>query len=270
MNAFDVFKGTSPIVLGQPHGGTFVPDDIFSRLNQRGQGLADTDWHITKLYDGLLIGASVVKSNVHRYVIDANRDPAGKSLYPGQNTTELCPTTDFDGLDIWHEGQAPSTDEVETRRLAYHAPYHAALAEELDRVRQIHGIAILYDCHSIRSNIGFLFKGTLSTFNIGTDNSTTCNLKVEGIVHSLCRETDPSDTVLNGRFKGGWTTRHYGRPETETHAIQMELAQRSYMSESYPWSYDLDSAKTLQTKLKRILVGLAKHASAKGKGRKDA
>mgnify|MGYP006131448893 CR=1 FL=1 len=262
MNVFDVFKGTSPIVLGQPHGGTFVPEDIFSRLNQRGQGLDDTDWHISKLYDGLLSGASVVKSNVHRYVIDANRDPAGKSLYPGQNTTELCPTTDFDGSDIWHGDQTPSSDEVETRRLTYHAPYHAALVEELDRVRQIHGIAILYDCHSIRSNIGFLFEGTLPIFNIGTDNGITCSTKVEAIVHSLCQETDPSDTVLNGRFKGGWTTRHYGQPEIGIHVIQMELAQRSYMSESYPWSYRMDRAKTLQPKLKRILTRLAQHASA--------
>ena len=262
MKVFEVCKGTSPVVLGQPHGGTFVPDNIFSRLNQRGQGLDDTDWHITKLYNNLLIGASVVKSNVHRYVIDANRDPTGRSLYPGQNTTELCPTSDFDGLDIWQADQAPSSDEVEARRLAYHMPYHAALAEELDRVRQIHGIAILYDCHSIRSNIGFLFQGTLPVFNIGTNNSITCNTYVEQIVHSACQEMEPSNTVLNGRFKGGWTTRQYGQPETGIHAIQMELAQRSYMSESYPWSFDMDRAKILQPKLQRILTELAQYASA--------
>ena len=262
MNIFEVLKGTSPIVLGQPHGGTFIPDDIFSRLNQRGQRRDDTDWHISTLYDGFLAGASVVKSNVHRYVIDANRDPSGKTLYPGQNTTELCPTTDFEGLDIWQSGQAPSSDEVENRRLAYHEPYHDALAEELERVRTVHGIAILYDCHSIRSNIKFLFHGTLPIFNIGTNNGETCSAKIEAIVYSICQEKDSANTVLNGRFKGGWTTRHYGQPETGVHAIQMELAQRAYMSEVFPWAFDLDRARIVQPKLKRILTELAKYASA--------
>jgi formiminoglutamase len=262
MKVVDVFKGTIPIVLGQPHGGTSVPDDIFARLNQRGQGLDDTDWHITRLYDGLLDGASVVKSNVHRYVIDANRDPAGKSLYPGQNTTELCPTTNFDSFDIWQNGQSPSPDEVENRRLAYHAPYHAALAEEVERVRLVNGIAILYDCHSIRSDIPFLFDGILPVFNIGTNNGITCISEIEAMVHANCLESDPSNTVLNGRFKGGWTTRHYGQPDNGIHAIQMELAQRSYMSEAHPRSYDEDRAKILQSKLKRILMGFAQYASA--------
>lgn len=145
MNVFDVIRGDSPIVLGQSHGGTFVPEDILARLNPRGQGLDDTDWHINRLYDGLLDGATVVKSNVHRYVIDANRDPEGVSLYPGQNTTTLVPLTDFDGQAIWEAGQEPSADEIEARRVAYHAPYHAALAEEIARVKARHGVAILYD-----------------------------------------------------------------------------------------------------------------------------
>ena len=164
MQVFDVLRGDSPIVLGQPHGGTFVPDEIAQRLNSVGAGLADTDWHINRLYDGLLADATVVKSNVHRYVIDANRDPAGVSLYPGQNTTTLVPLTDFDGQPIWRAGQEPSSDEIETRRLAFHAPYHQALKSELERVRDRHGVAILFDCHSIRSNIPFLFDGGAADF----------------------------------------------------------------------------------------------------------
>jgi N-formylglutamate deformylase len=166
LNVFDVTHGDSPVVLTQPHGGTFVPDDVMVRLNAIGQGLTDTDWHITQLYDGLLAGATVVRSNIHRYVIDANRDPDGASLYPGQNTTTLCPLTDFDGQEIWCNGQTPSDDEVESRRLAYHGPYHAAIAAELARVKAVHGVAILYDCHSIRSEIPFLFYQSLALAQI--------------------------------------------------------------------------------------------------------
>ncbi len=256
MNIFDVIRGISPVVLAQPHGGTFVPDDLMTRLNRRGQGLDDTDWHITRLYDGLLNDVTVVKSNVHRYVIDANRDPSGVPLYPGQNTTALCPTTDFDGHDIWGANQAPSMEEVEARRLDYHAPYHAALAEELERVKSIHGIAVLYDCHSIRSEIPFLFKGELPIFNLGTNNGATCVPALEQAVVQTCRDHAPNVTVLNGRFKGGWTTRHYGTPKTGTHATQMELAQRAYMSEMSPWKFDVARAKVLRPVLANILAQL--------------
>lgn len=253
---FDLVEGESPIVLAQPHGGTFVPDDILRRLNQRGQGLDDTDWHITRLYDGLLPGATVVKSNVHRYVVDANRDPKGASLYPGQNTTALCPTTDFDGNDIWQTGQAPSTDEIEARRNAYHAPYHAAITEQLDRVKAKHGVAILYDCHSIRSNIPFLFEGELPIFNIGTNSGATCAKPIETATNRFCLDFDSKNTVLNGRFKGGWTSRHYGRPQEGQHAIQMETAQRAYLNEKAPWAYRSDRANKIRPVFQDILTKL--------------
>ncbi|MCV6548609.1 MAG: N-formylglutamate amidohydrolase, partial [Cohaesibacter sp.] len=179
MQVFDVIAGDGPIVLGQPHGGTYVPDAIAARLNPNGAKLADTDWHIGRLYDGLLPSATIVQSNIHRYVIDANRDPEGISLYPGQNTTTLVPLTDFDGTPIWLEGQEPGEDEVEERRLVYHAPYHEALQAELERVRAHHGVAILFDCHSIRSHIPFLFDGNLPIFNTGTNLGTTCSPMIE-------------------------------------------------------------------------------------------
>ena len=256
MNVFDLIRGDGPIVLAQPHGGTYVPDDLLTRLNTRGQALADTDWHIETLYDGLLEGATIVRSNVHRYVIDVNRDPAGRSLYPGQNTTELCPDTDFDGLAIWRRRQKPSEDEIDARRKTYHAPYHAALALELDRVKARHGVAILYDCHSIRSEIPFLFQGKLPVFNIGTKDGVTCAGVIEKGVHERCRYEGVGKTVLNGRFKGGWTVRHYGRPDTGVHAIQMELAQRAYMTERPPWSYCDDRASRLRPVLTAILSSL--------------
>lgn len=256
MNVFDVVPGDGPVVLGQPHGGTYVPEILFGRLNANGQGLADTDWHISRLYEALLPGATVVKSNVHRYVIDANRDPNGVSLYPGQNTTTLCPLTDFDGQAIWKDGQEPSEDEILSRRDMYHAPYHTALAAELERVRARHGVAIFYDCHSIRSDIPFLFEGTLQVFSIGTNDGQTCAAEVEKAVTSVAETAQGYDAVTNGRFKGGWSTRHYGQPESATHAIQMELAQRAYMDEASPWRWREDRAAQLRPHLKTILQNL--------------
>ncbi len=253
MQVFSVQRGDGPIVLGQPHGSTYVPDDIAARLNANGQALADTDWHINQLYDGLVANATVVQSHIHRYVIDANRDPAGVSLYPGQNTTTLVPLTDFDGQPIWTEGQEPSVDEIEVRRTAYHAPYHNALEQELERVRAIHGVAILFDCHSIRSKIPFLFEGTLPDMNIGTDGGATCAPGIEAAAYEFSHSS-PYSTVLNGRFRGGWTTRHYGRPDEGQHAIQMELAQSTYLSAETPsWAFDEAKAKRLRRWLVDIL-----------------
>lgn len=257
MTPFTVTQGDSPIILGQPHGGTWLPDALMARLNANGRGLADTDWHIGKLYDGLVPGVTVVASNVHRYAIDANRDPAGVSLYPGQNTTGLCPVTDFDGQPIWKEGQQPSQDEILARRDAFHAPYHAALMAEVERVRARHGVAILYDCHSIRSVIPFLFPGTLPVFSIGTNDGATCAALVQCSTADPCEKSEGYDTVVNGRFKGGWTTRHYGRPKDGIHAIQMELAQRAYLAgETAPWSYDYARADRLRATLRQILDNL--------------
>lgn len=256
MTPVEVVQGNSPVVLGLPHTGTYVPDDILANLNDRGRGLDDTDWHIQRLYDGLLEGASTVRATFHRYVIDANRDPSGQSLYPGQNTTGLVPLTDFDGHDIWDV--PPDAAEVEARRIAFHTPYHAALETELARVRDIFGIAILYDCHSIRSRIPYLFDGTLPDFNIGTNMGATCARAIETAAYGLCKAEDDYSTVLNGRFKGGWTTRHYGQPATGIHAIQMELAQSTYLhAETSPWEYDTEKATRLRRPLSRLLGKLA-------------
>lgn len=179
MRAVETRQGNSPVILGLPHTGTDVPDDIWSRLNDNGKILADTDWHIHKLYDGLIDGATFVRATFHRYCIDANRDPAGVSLYPGQNTTTLIPETDFDGLSIWKDGEAPTEADIADRIARFHRPYHDALAAEIERVKAIHGVAILYDCHSIRSHIPFLFEGKLPDFNIGTDMGKTCDPGIE-------------------------------------------------------------------------------------------
>ncbi|MGS4990389.1 N-formylglutamate deformylase [Roseibium sp. RP-7] len=257
MQPVDVFRGDGPVVLGVPHAGTFVPDDIKARFNDTGLKLADTDWHVDRLYSDLLPGATMVKANFHRYVIDANRDPEGVSLYPGQNTTTLCPTTDFDGRPIYQSGMEPETGEIEARRLAWHAPYHAALQAEMERVRAKHGVAILYDCHSIRSVVPFLFEGTLPDFNTGTNNGTTCASAIEAAVVACTQAAEGYTSILNGRFKGGWTTRHYGRPAEGFHAIQMELAQKTHLAtEDTPFAYDEAKADRLRAHLKDILSAL--------------
>lgn len=256
MTPVEISQGESPIVLGLPHTGTYVPEEVAAKLTPRGRELADTDWHIHKLYEGLLAGATTVRATFHRYVVDANRDPSGVSLYPGQNTTTLVPLTDFDGAPLWTE--APSDAEIEARRVQYHAAYHAALEAEMARVRAKHGVAILYDCHSIRSVIPYLFEGVLPDFNVGTNLGTTCAPEIEAETVAICAAAEGYSSVLNGRFKGGWTTRHYGRPADGWHAIQMELAQSTHLTnETAGWDYDHVKAARLRPHLKSILETLA-------------
>ncbi len=254
MNPVEITRGRSPVILGFPHAGTDVPPTIHERLNTNGRLLADTDWHIDRLYDALLPAATTVRATFHRYVIDANRDPAGVSLYPGQSTTTLIPATDFDGQPIWGEGKEPTDQDIALRTDQFHAPYHAALAGEIERIRSIHGVAVLYDCHSIRSRIPYLFDGPLPDFNVGTYDGRTCSPIIEAAVVEATRSARGYPSVLNGRFKGGWTTRCYGQPERDVHAVQMELAQSTYLeSEAPPFAYDPAKAEAIQEHLKTIL-----------------
>lgn len=258
---FETRQGTSPIILGFPHIGTDVPADIWERLNENGKTLTDTDWHIHHLYDGLLDNVTMVRATFHRYVIDANRDPDGVSLYPGQNTTGLVPETDFDGRPIWKDGEEPTEADIAVRLRDFHTPYHAALAAEIERVKAIHGVAVLYDCHSIRSQIPFLFEGKLPDFNIGTDMGKTCDPAIERAAFEIAGSAAGYTGVLNGRFKGGWTTRRHGKPGTGVHAIQMELAQSTHLAtETPPFAYDSAKAERLRAHLKSILERIEKIA----------
>ncbi len=260
MSLVAVIRGDSPVLLAMPHTGTDVPPEIAAQLNETGQALADTDWHIERLYDRLLPAATIVRATFHRYVIDANRDPSGASLYPGQNTTGLVPVSDFNGRPIWRD--PPDVEEIEARRATFHAPYHAALGDELARLKARHGVAILYDCHSIRSRIPFLFDGELPVLNIGTNDGVTCAGAIERAAVEAAERSGLS-FVLNGRFKGGWTTRHYGRTADNVHAIQMEIAQRAYLgAEAAPWVYDAAAAEPLRTALTALLETIEQLALA--------
>ena len=260
MKPIHVRKGNSPVILALPHTGTYVPKDIKAALNTNGRKLTDTDWHVDRLYRGLLPGATIVRANFHRYVIDANRDPSGKSLYPGQNTTGLCPLIDFDNCELYKQGRAPGADEIERRRLGFHAPYHAAIKREITRLKNTHKNVVLYDCHSIRSRVPFLFEDVLPDFNIGTNGGKTCSPQLEKLAAEICAQAKDFTSVVNGRFKGGWTTRHYGNPEAGVHAIQMELAQSLYMDEIPPWTYRPKRARKTRLVLRGLLAAIENFA----------
>ena len=255
MNTVTVIQGNEPIILCQPHSGTFIPDNILENLNAVGRKLLDTDWHIPSLYEGLIENVTVIRANFSRYVIDANRDPNGVSLYPGQNTTSLVPNTTFDDEPIWIK---PITDgDIAARLNSFHLPYHQSIEAEIARVSAIHGAAFVYDCHSIRSQIPFLFNNQLPDLNIGDNNGTTCPLDITQAVALICDAHLAYRYVVNGRFKGGWTTRHYGDPTNLVHAVQMELAQSTYMLEQAPWTYLPEIAEKVRPHLQEILAALS-------------
>jgi formiminoglutamase len=261
MTPVEVRRGASPVILGLPHTGTDVPPDVWERLNAEGRKLRDTDWHVDTLYDGLLPDVTTVRATYHRYVIDANRDPSGQSLYPGQNTTGLIPLTDFDDQPLWKDGSEPDAAETERRLQLFHRPYHAALAGEVARIKALHGVVVLYDCHSIRSVCPFLFDGRLPDFNIGTFDGRSCAPEIGNAVRDICAAASGYTHVVNGRFKGGWTTRHYGRPADGVHAIQMELAQATHLeTEALPFAYSPAKAERLRAHLGAILAALARLA----------
>lgn len=263
MNDFlEIARGTTPLIVSMPHTGTDIPADIESRLISPWLGRRDADWWIEKLYDfAPHLGASVIRMRISRTVIDANRDPSGASLYPGQATTELCPTTTFDGEPLYRYGHEPNADEIAERRKRWFDPYHAAIADEIARVKAQHGVAILWDAHSIRSVIPRLFEGELPNLNFGTNGGTTCAPALTDTITDAASRA-PFSMVVNGRFKGGWTTRHYGRPRENVHAIQLELACRTYLREhvghvdetDWPVDYDPGFAAPLRALLTEMLA----------------
>jgi formiminoglutamase len=230
----DVRRGAAPLLISVPHAGTDLPAEVAERVVSRELAIGDADWHMDRIYDFVFdFDATMVKTSISRTAIDVNRDPSGTSLYPGQATTELIPTTTFDGVPIYKPGCVPDAIETARRRAAYFDPYHAALQTEIDRLLAIHSRIVLYDCHSIRSIIPRLFEGELPVFNIGTNNGASADADLTQAIRAECAASGES-LVVNGRFRGGWITRNYGRPERGVHTIQMELAQRIYMDESRP------------------------------------
>jgi len=247
-----VTRGSSPLVLSMPHPGTGLPAEVAAQLNARGQLVEDTDWHMRQLYGfAERFQPSIVEAGLSRFVIDLNRDPAGVSLYPGQATTELVPTTTFDGAPIWNT--APDEAEIARRREAYFQPYHDALANEIERAKAQHGFCLLWDCHSIKSVIPRLFPGTLPTLNLGTNSGQSAAPAVEAAAAQAMAGSTFTQ-VVNGRFKGGWITRHYGQPAEHVHALQMEIALSAYLDdEAAPWTFAPGKAASLQATLSAMI-----------------
>ena len=261
MNWSEVTPGPEPLVVSIPHTGTDIHAGILARLVSPWQARKDADWHVERLYAFASdLGATVLRTDISRTEIDVNRDPSGASLYPGQATTELCPTTTFDGEPLYHPGEEPSADEVAARKAEWFDPYHAALAAEVARLRARHERVVVYDCHSIRSVIPRLFDGELPHVNIGTDNGRSCDPALTAAVEVAVAPSGLS-RVTNGRFRGGFITRHYGRPADGVHAIQMELAMRGYLREpvgpvdetNWPPPYDPAFAAPMRDTLRRVL-----------------
>lgn len=257
----EVHRGDAPLVVSFPHTGIDIPADIEAKLTSPWLARKDADWWVHLLYDFVQsLGVTTVRTALSRTAIDVNRDPSGTSLYPGQATTELCPTTTFDGEPLYSAGSEPDAAEIARRRAAYFHPYHHALASELHRLRQRHATVVLYEAHSIRSFAPRLFEGVLPNFNIGTNNGASCSPILTAAIEAACGGHGFTQ-VTNGRFKGGWTTRHYGAPERDIHAVQMELACRGYMSEpvepfspnNWPSAYDPAKAAALRSSLMSVI-----------------
>jgi N-formylglutamate deformylase len=224
-------RGRAPLVLSIPHAGVEIPSEIETALVSPWLARKDTDWWLDRLYDfATALDATIVRTAISRTVIDVNRDPSGGSLYPGQATTELCPTTTFDGESLYQSGDEPTAVEIEQRQARWFAPFHKALSADVERLRGVHEKVVLYDAHSIRSSVPRLFEGILPHFNIGTNSGASCAPELSAAVENACDATSLS-RVTNGRFRGGYITRHHGNPQRGVHAIQMELACRSYLQE---------------------------------------
>ena len=253
-----ITRGDAPLVIAFPHVGRDLPP-VSPTFRSDWLARRDTDWWVDKLYAFAAdLGATLIHTRISRSVIDLNRDPSGQSLYPGQATTELCPTTTFDG-DALYNGPGPDATEVARRRDLYFTPYHQALETELQRLRAAHPRVVLYDAHAIRSRVPRLFADELPHLNIGTNGGATCAPELLAAVEKVADESVWTH-VTDGRFKGGWTTRHYGRPESGVHAIQMELAMRTYLDEpqalgeaDWPVPYDPAHAAELIETLRATL-----------------
>ncbi len=260
-----VTEGPAPLIVSIPHAGTNLPSPHDAGFVSVERAQADADWHVEKLYAFAAgLGATVVRTEVSRSIVDVNRDPSGASLYPGQATTGLCPLTGFDEAPLYREGHEPSTGEIEARRIAFFEPYHAALRHQIARLRDAHERVVLYEAHSIRSAVPMFFEGTLPELNIGTNDGKSCAVELADAVENLC-VSGGHTSVRNGRFRGGWTTRHYGRPEEGVHAIQMETAMRFYLDEANEWPprWDEGRAAPAQELLGDILAACIAFAEAR-------
>lgn len=261
--SYQLHRGSVPLLVSLPHIGTEIPADQRARYVPRAHDVEDTDWHLAQLYDfATELGGSVLQPRYSRYVIDLNRPPDDTPMYPGASNTELCPTRFFSGDPLYVQDQGLSDDERAWRRTEYWQPYHEALAAELERLRAEHGFALLWDGHSIRSEIPWLFEGLLPDLNIGTGGGTSADARITEAVAAVAAGYGEATHAVNGRFKGGYITRHYGRPADHVHAVQLEMTQKLYMQESPPYAWLPERAARIQPVLREMVAAALQAAQA--------
>lgn len=252
----DIFKfrsGDSPLLVSMPHVGTLVPPEIAGRFTSEARPLPDTDWHVDRLYDFLDdLDATVIAATHSRYVVDLNRPPDNRPLYPGASNTGLCPLTTFDGAPIY-AGDEPDAAEIADRRTRYWRPYHERLSTALKDIQARQGIALLWDAHSIRSRVPRFFEGRLPDLNLGTADGASAAPALTARVAAAAVESDEFSSIVNGRFKGGYITRAYGDPREGIHALQLELSQITYMDEDPPYAFRDDLAAQIRPVLRRLV-----------------
>ncbi|KQV86451.1 N-formylglutamate deformylase [Pelomonas sp. Root1237] len=263
MSVYRLQQGRAPLLISLPHVGTEIPPEVAKRLVTRALASEDSDWHLERLYGPLAsaLGASLIVPRYSRYVIDLNRPPDDQPLYPGASGgTGLVPTRFFTDDPLYVDGTEPDAIEIAARREAYWQPYHEALAAELTRLRAEHGHALLFDGHSIRSELPWLFEGRLPALNLGTADGASCAPAITDRLAALLASQRQFSQVVNGRFKGGYITRHYGRPGDGVHAVQLEMCQRCYMNEAaqpsgaYDNALATDVAPLIEKMLKEMLA----------------
>lgn len=253
MQTYTLHRGNTPLLVSLPHDGTIVADDLAARMTPEARRVPDTDWHVARLYMFACdLGASVIVPAYSRYVVDLNRPSDNASLYPGQNTTGLCPVVQFSGEPVYQAGEEPHGDEIAERVKRYWKPYHTALAEEIARLHALHGHVVVWEGHSIRSVVPFLFEGRLPDFNLGTVSGASCSIALQGKLIGVLEAQRAYTHVVNGRFKGGYITRHYGRADDGIDAVQLELAQLNYMDED-SFEYRSERAQALQVVIRHLL-----------------
>ena len=255
--SFHLRRGTTPLLVSLPHCGELIPDELRSRYLPRALAVEDTDWHLHTLYAfAAELGASVLQPRASRFVIDLNRPSDNAPMYPGANNTELCPTRFFTGDPIYVDGGAPDEAEVQRRIAQWWQPYHGAIAAELARLKAEHGHAVIFDGHSIKSELPWLFEGRLPALNLGTVDGASCAPSLRERLAGILASQDRYPHVVDGRFKGGYITRHYGRPDDGIHAIQLEMIWDCYMDEDTPWGWRAERAAAVTPVLRALLQAM--------------
>ena len=254
MTVYTLHRGDVPLLVSLPHVGIELPDEQRWRYVERAFGVEDTDWHLEKLYDFVReLGTSLIVPRYSRYLIDMNRPSENAPMYPGMNNTELCPTRFFTGDPLYRDDCAPDMAEIARRTEHYWRPYHDALRAELDRLRRMHGHVSLFEGHSIKSELPWLFKGKLPDLNLGTVSGTSCAPALRVALAQVLAGQRRFSQVVDGRFKGGHSTRFYGNPDHGVHAIQLEMCWSCYMQETAPYAYDPRLASQIQPVLRQVI-----------------